>query len=135
MRKLTEVSRAATADPGEPRMGVSELAIIEDVSARDGTPVSEVASRTGLAQSYVSKTVAKLRAAGALTTAEDPADRRRVLIRIAPDMRQDVFRARGARSIDPALARTLGDDDPDRLRRTIALLEELATQVLGRERP
>ena len=129
VRKLTEVSRAATTDPGEPGVGVSELAIIEDVSARDGTTVSEITARTGLAQSYVSRTAAKLREAGVFTTAPDPADGRRVLLRIAPAVRQEVFRARGALPIDAALAATVGD--AGRVPRIIALLEELAGQLLG----
>lgn len=132
VRKLAEISRTVLADPDEPRLGVSEVTIIEDVAECDGTTVSEIAARTELAQSYVSRTVAKLRTAGVFTTAADPTDRRRGLVRIAPAMRRDVFRARGARPIDPALAGALGED-ADRLRHTLALLDELAAQLLDTE--
>lgn len=69
------------------------------------------------------------RDAGVFTTTKDPADRRRAVIRIAPTMRRDIFHTRGARPIGTALAHVL-DNDSDRTRRAMALLEELAAHLL-----
>jgi DNA-binding MarR family transcriptional regulator len=45
-----------------------------DVFAHPATSISEIAHRTGLRQSYVSESVARLRDRGVVETAPDPAE-------------------------------------------------------------
>lgn len=129
-RVLREIALDATADPGEARIPAGELAIAEDISHHQATSVGEIAARTGLAQSLVSRTVAKMQSAGVLITSTDPADRRRTLISIAPEIRAGLFRRRARRSIEPALQSRYPGTSAADLARAVALLEELAA-LLG----
>lgn len=60
-RRLREIALAATADPGEMLVSAGDVAITEDVAHHPGASVGEIAERTALAQSLVSKTVARMR--------------------------------------------------------------------------
>ncbi|WP_330350711.1 MarR family winged helix-turn-helix transcriptional regulator [Streptomyces sp. NBC_00582] len=115
----------------------SMLIVLLDVYTHSDTTVGEIAARTGLPQSAVSGCVARLKEAGSVVTAPDPADRRRTLLRRNPGVsgrRAEV----AATPVDSALAAALGTDDPERIADTIALLEQLAERlspdVLGRLR-
>lgn len=125
-RQLRAVALAVTANAGDERISAGELAIIEDVASHPATSVGEIAARTRLAQSLVSRVVATLREAGVFVTAPDSADRRRSLVSIDPATRIQLFRDRGARPIDRELARALPGRDPETLGRAAELLEELA---------
>ena len=100
---LREIATTATADPGELPVAPGYLAVVEDIARHAGTSVSEVARRTGLAQSLVSRTVAALRESHVVVSSPDPADGRRSLISLDPTTRAGLFRARAARSIEPAV--------------------------------
>ncbi|MGI5492227.1 MarR family winged helix-turn-helix transcriptional regulator [Microtetraspora malaysiensis] len=104
------------------------LIVATDVRAHPGSAVGEIAVRTGLPQSAVSAAVARLRQAGAVVTEPDPRDRRRLLIRPAPDASPRVAEVRSA-SIDAALVAALGTDDPERVAQVVALLDELARHL------
>ncbi|MFD9462524.1 MarR family transcriptional regulator [Streptomyces sp. NPDC060027] len=115
----------------------SMLIVMLDVYAHTDTTVGEVALRTGLPQSAVSACVARLREAGSILTATDPADRRRSLIRRNPEItgrRAEV----AASPIDNALGAALDTEDSSTIAETVALLEQLAERlspdVLGRLR-
>ncbi|MET9890493.1 helix-turn-helix domain-containing protein [Streptomyces sp. NPDC006465] len=115
----------------------SMLIVMLDIYAHTDTTVGEVALRTGLPQSAVSACVARLREAGSILTATDPADRRRSLIRRNPEItgrRAEV----AASPIDNALGAALGTEDSASIAETVALLEQLAERlspdVLGRLR-
>lgn len=95
--------------------------------------VGEIAARTGLAQSLVSRTVAKLHDAGVVVTERDPGDGRRVLISIAPDVRTGLFRSRARRPVGPALRSRYPDSSEAEIARVVALLQELA-DILTSER-
>src|SRR5947209_2570426 len=102
-RILREVALAAVRDPEEPPAPPGLVAIADDIAHHDGTTIGEIAARTGLAQSLVSKTVARLREAGVVTACVDANDRRRSHITITDTARSQVFAARGARSVTSAL--------------------------------
>ncbi|WP_218004588.1 MarR family winged helix-turn-helix transcriptional regulator [Microtetraspora niveoalba] len=104
------------------------LIVASDVRARPGSAVGEIATRTGLPQSAVSGAVARLREAGAVVTEPDPRDRRRLLIRPATETSARVVEVRST-PIDSALAAAVGGDDPERVARIVALLEELARHL------
>lgn len=128
-RLLREIATAATADSGEKRVSAGHLAIVEDVAHHERTSIGEIAARTGLAQSLVSRVVAEMRDAGVFVATRDRQDRRRRLIAIDPAARSDVFAARAARPVDAAIraARPLASDaDVDRI---VKLLDELSARL------
>jgi DNA-binding MarR family transcriptional regulator len=93
-RLLREVALDATADPGETPVSAGDVAIAEDIARHEKASVGAIAARTGLAQSLVSRTAAKLHDAGLVVTERDPGDGRRILISIAPASARD-FSAHG----------------------------------------
>ncbi|WP_054012646.1 MarR family winged helix-turn-helix transcriptional regulator [Arthrobacter sp. ERGS1:01] len=123
-RGLREVALATSADPGEYPVSAGELAVIEDVSRHPASPIKDIAQRTRLAQSLVSKTVALMREGGIFVTEADPNDGRKSLVSIDPQARMEVFAERGARTITATLAEALPTADPDTLARMEALLAE-----------
>lgn len=102
--------------------------MVSDVRVHPGSAVGEIAARTGLPQSAVSAAVARLREAGAVVTEPDPRDRRRALVRPAPEISERMEKVR-ASTIDDTLATTLDTDDPQRIAEIVSLLEELARHL------
>jgi DNA-binding MarR family transcriptional regulator len=126
-RRLVDLSRAATGQAGDPSLTAGQVAVLEDVIKHPGSSVNEIHERTGFVQSHISVSVAKLRERGLLDTAPDPLDGRRIRIRVAGNAMQAITR-RANRDIGPAVEETVRD--PERARRVIALLDELA-ELLG----
>lgn len=106
------------------------LLVMRDVFAHPGSSITDITARTGLPQSYVSDSVARLRERAIAETTADPADGRRRLVSITGQHMQTVAR-RSATDADTALLNELGDIDDDSARRVIDVLSELA----GRLRP
>jgi DNA-binding MarR family transcriptional regulator len=129
-RLLREVALDATADPGQTPVSAGDIAIAEDITHHEKASVGEIAARTGLAQSLVSRTVAKLHDAGVVVTERDPHDGRRILISIAPDVRTGLFRSRARRPVEPALRSRYPDYSEATIARVVALLTELADILL-----
>lgn len=133
-RTLTKIGEAAMPEPegGASRYGGSVrtvLIVAGDLTTHPDSAVGEIATRTGLPQSAVSTAVARLKEAGAVVTAPDPADRRRLLVRQAPHLSGRVAEVR-ASSIDDALTAALGEEaDPERLKEIHAALEVLARHL------
>lgn len=125
-RLLREVALDATADPGETPVSAGDVAIAEDIAHHNKVSVGEIAVRTGLAQSLVSRTIAKMHDAGVVVTERDPSDGRRILISIAPDTRTGLFRSRARRPVEPALRSRYPDSSEAQIARVVALLQELA---------
>ena len=129
-RRLTEISRDAALNPGDPKLPMGETVVLEDVLTHPGSAVSEISERTGVAQSYVSRVVAQLQSSGTLETKADPADRRRTLVRVADRLSQGVFSERGSRTVDGAIAAAIGDSNSQEAKRAVEMLEELARLLL-----
>ncbi len=102
-RLLREIALVATENVGRDRVTPGQLAIVEDVAEHPGATIGEVAERTHLAQSLVSRIAADLGAAGVLAVAVDPGDRRRTILNVDRAARTGLFRERGRNSIDPAV--------------------------------
>jgi DNA-binding MarR family transcriptional regulator len=132
-RLLREVALDATADPGETPVSAGDVAIAEDITHHEKASVGEIAARTGLAQSLVSRTAAKFHDAGIVVTERDPDDGRRVLISIAPGIRTGLFRSRARRPVEPTLRSRYPDSSEAEIARVIVLLTELA-DILTSER-
>ena len=127
-RTLMKIGEEALPTEGIGRHSTSVrtvLIVASDVRAHPGSAVGEIAIRTGLPQSAVSGAVARLRVTGAIVTGPDPDDRRRLVIRPAPDPSNRVTEIRSA-PIDTALATALGTGDPEQAAEVVALLDELA---------
>ncbi len=128
-RVLRHIAAEATSDPGEGPTG-AELLVATDVFTHAPTTVGEIVTRTGVAQSQVSRIVTELKQAGILAASVDPGDRRRSLLRLAPGVRETYGRSHGRRDPRPALRNHLTrtglpatDSDLDEV---IDLMERLA---------
>ena len=132
-RVLREIALTATADPGDAAVSANVVAIAEDIARHPGTSIGEIARRTRVAQSQVSTTVSAMSDQGFVALSPDPADRRRVQVRIDTAARSQVLRARGRRPITDALAAVGAEDGtkrtPAQLRRIERLLDELAAAL------
>lgn len=140
-RTLMKIGEEAMPTEGLPEYSTSVRAVLivaSDIVENPGSSVGEIATRTGLPQSQVSGCVARLREARAVVSEPDPADRRRVLVRQAPEASGRVEIVRST-TVDTALAAALGTDDPDDVAGVVAALEALARRLspgtLSRLRP
>jgi DNA-binding MarR family transcriptional regulator len=106
----------------------SVLIVATDIRAHPDSSVGQIAERTGFPQSKVSACIARLREAGAIDTAVDPADRRRLLVRPAAQVSTRVVQVRST-PIDGALAAALGADDPQRIAEVVEALDTLARHL------
>ncbi|WP_285585085.1 MarR family winged helix-turn-helix transcriptional regulator [Actinoallomurus iriomotensis] len=106
----------------------SVLVVASEIREHPGISVGEIATRTGFPQSKVSACVARLREAGAIVTATDPADRRRLLIHPAPEASTRVAEIRAV-SVDRAIGTALGTDDPERVAEVVNALRLLADRL------
>ncbi len=124
-----QVLRSTGGGPAPP-LGPS--LVFQDVFGHPGSSVTDITARTGLPQSYVSESVARLRDQGLVVTEVDPADRRRTLVRASPEHLRRVAR-KGSASVNAALAEAFGEDDPGRAELLIGCLSEMATSLLPAE--
>lgn len=129
-RTLRQVALAAATDPGESPAPPGLVTVTDDIAHHDQTTVSEIATRTGLAQSLVSKIVAELHDEGLVQTTVDGQDRRRTRIRVTDAARNVVLAERGGRNVTEALRQELPDLSDKQLATIEALLEQLAGHLL-----
>ncbi|HEY2316484.1 MAG TPA: helix-turn-helix domain-containing protein [Streptosporangiaceae bacterium] len=109
-------------------LSAGALLVLRDVFAHPGSAITDVTSRTGLPQSYVSDSIARLRASGIAETSSDPADGRRTLISLASSHLRQVA-AHSARSADAELIAALGGIDTDFAGRVLAVLSDIAARL------
>jgi len=126
-RRLIELSRQVTGEPGDLALTPGEAAVLEDVITHPDSSVSEIAQRTGFVQSHVSASVARLTQRGVLTTGSDPTDGRRTRVRATEQTLKAISR-RAARRVDDTLADAV--TGPAATQRVTALLDELAQLLL-----
>jgi DNA-binding MarR family transcriptional regulator len=130
-RALMKIAEEAMPTEGLREYSTSVRAVMivaTDILQNPGSAIGEIAARTTLPQSQVSACVARLREGGAIVTEPDPKDRRRVLIRQAPEASDRVAFVRST-TIDAALTKALGTDDPDEVAQVAATLEALARRL------
>jgi DNA-binding MarR family transcriptional regulator len=104
------------------------LIVMRDVLASPGSSITDITTRTGLPQSYVSESVNKLRVRGLVEITADPVDRRRTLVRLTAAHLDQVAR-HSARNADDVLRVALGEVDEASARKVIALLTDLAHRL------
>lgn len=129
-RMLRQVALAATAESGDGAVSAAVIAVVEDLAHHHGATVSEIATRTGLAQSQVSTTVAHLRTAGVITAEADPTDKRRALLSVAPGVSAHLLTSRAARPIESAMVQAHPQLTAEQLTRLHALLDQVADLLL-----
>jgi DNA-binding MarR family transcriptional regulator len=125
-RRLTKIGEEVMRGGASASPPAGPTLVMKDVVAHPGSAISEITHRTGLPQSYVSTSVARLREKGLVATVADPLDGRRTLVRPDPDHLRQAGR-KAAISADAAVARALGPVSEQEAKKTIALLEDLVT--------
>ncbi|MCM2423170.1 MarR family transcriptional regulator [Streptomyces sp. RKAG293] len=131
-RTLMKIGEEAMPEPAgggtHPGSVRSVLVVASDIATHPDSAIGEIAARTGLPQSQVSNAVARLKEAGSVVTSADPADRRRLLVRQAPEISARVEQVR-ATTIESALIAMLGADDPRRVQEVTDALDVLARHL------
>jgi DNA-binding MarR family transcriptional regulator len=107
-RQLTKIGEEVLRGSAAQAMPAGPSLVLRDVFAHPDSPIGDIAGRTGLPQSYVSESVARLRDQGIVETAADPADGRRTLVRVSAQHPRTVA-AKGSAPVDAALAAALGE--------------------------
>jgi DNA-binding MarR family transcriptional regulator len=125
-RRLMELSRQVQLEPQDERPGPAEELVLGDVMLYPGSTVSDVVTRTGFTQGYVSKCVASLVRQGLLRTRVDDSDRRRTIIEPTPLLTEAAQRR--TPPILEVMSTALGD--PDAAREALAQLDALADKLL-----
>jgi DNA-binding MarR family transcriptional regulator len=125
-RQLSKIGETVLRGGHQPDQPTGAGLVLRDVFAHPQSPISQITARTGLPQSYVSETVARLRERGIVESHPDPHDGRRTLVSVAPGHPATVAEA-GEASVDDALRAAFGTAiSPKRSAALIATLEELA---------
>jgi len=127
-RWLTKIAEEAMRPAGAPRTAPGVLLILTDAFTSPDSSIGAIAARTGLPQSYVSETVAKLRDQGAFETRPDPADGRRTLVNVSATVSETVTRL-GAISVDDVLISALDDPPADQAAELLAALVEITARL------
>ena len=127
LMKIGEEAMPAPPDGAKPGSTRLILTVLSDIVGHPDSAIGEIARRTGHPQSQVSTAVARLKEAGTVETAPDPADHRRMLVRQARRTSARVAKVRRT-TIDAALAAAL--TDASQLSDTLAILETLAARLI-----
>jgi len=85
-RSLMKLGEEAMRGDNAPAVPTGIRLILIDLVEHPGSSIGEITARTGLPQSHVSQSVARLRARGAVATASDPHDGRKTLVRLSADL-------------------------------------------------
>lgn len=110
-RLLSRIADEAMRPEGMEPTAPGVRLILMDVGSMPGSSIGEIAARTGLPQSYVSGSVARLREQGIFETESDPDDGRRTLVKVSAGAPRRVARA-GDASVDARLLAICGSGDP-----------------------
>jgi DNA-binding MarR family transcriptional regulator len=127
-RQLAKIGEEAMRGGQAPPLPPGHALVLRDVLAHPGSSVTDITDRTGLAQSIVSKAIARFQDQGIVETGADPADGRRTLARVSAGHLGEV-RRKGAVPADVTLAAALGEDDPAAVAEIISGLETLAARL------
>jgi DNA-binding MarR family transcriptional regulator len=128
-RRLTKLGeQGLRGSTGRNELPLGPTLVMQDVLAHDGSTVSEITARTGLPQSYVSESVARLRDDGVLVTETDQDDRRRTRVRMSRDHLKTV-RRKGRATVDELVLEALGDVGAKDTARLLAALETIAERL------
>jgi DNA-binding MarR family transcriptional regulator len=128
-RRLTKLGGAAIRGDRSTDIPASVLLLLQHIFVHPDSSITEIAAGTGLPQSFVSTSVAQLRAMGLAETSTDPSDARRTLVRSAPAFARHLAE-RGTAPVDGVIADALGSADPQEVSEVIAQLEDLYRRLV-----
>lgn len=125
-RRLSELALDGMG-AGELDLTPSEFLVLQDLFMNGDSSISDTVARTGLAQSRVSTSVARFADRGWVTTAADPADRRRTIVHVTDTVRRSGERRRASGSTDTLATALPGITTTERrqLERALQRLYEL----------
>jgi DNA-binding MarR family transcriptional regulator len=130
-RALTKLGEEAMRGGSAQGLPNGPSLILRDVFAHPGSSISEIVTRTGLPQSYVSESVRRLRSTEVVVIEEDPRDHRRTLVTVSARHRQTVAR-KSAAPVDSVIAAAVGERAaPEALKACELLAGQLAPQADG----
>jgi len=109
-RRLTDLANQGMGAP-ELDVSPSEFMVLRDLVMNGRSSITDTVGRTGLAQSRVSTSVKALAGRGWVVTLSDPADGRRTLAEVTPEVAAEASHRRG-RNVTDALDAVLADCPP-----------------------
>ena len=127
-RQLTKIGEEAMRGGQAPPLPAGHALVLRDVLAHPGSSITDITARTGLAQSIVSKAIARFQRMGMVEVETDPADGRRTLARVSAAHLGEV-RRKGAAPVDAVLAAALGEPDAAAVAQIVSVLEALAARL------
>jgi MarR family 2-MHQ and catechol resistance regulon transcriptional repressor len=130
-RRITDLANQGMGGD-ELDVSPSEFVVLRDLFMNGRSSISDTVNRTGLAQSRVSTRVAALKKRGWVITLSDPADGRRTLAEVTPEVTAEGNRRRG-RYAEDALNLVLADCPPDEKQALAAALERLHQLLVARQ--
>lgn len=122
-RRLSDLALEGMGS-GELGLTPSEFLVLQDLFMNGDSSISDTVTRTGLAQSRVSTSVAGFVDRGWVTTGADPHDGRRTIVHVTDNVRHLGEQRRAARSND-VLSEALHDIPATERRRLEAALHRL----------
>lgn len=127
-RQLTKIGEEAMRGGQAPPLSAGHALVLRDVLAHPASSVTDITVRTGLAQSIVSKAIARFQHQGIVEVEADAADGRRTLASVSAAHLVDV-RRKGAVPADAALAAALGETGPAEVADMVRVLQALAARL------
>src|SRR6516164_3694238 len=122
-RRLTELAYQGMGG-SELDLTPSEFLVLRDLFMNGQSSITDTVTRTGVAQSKVSMSVAKLRDRGWVNTSPDPLDGRKTLVGVTKAVKLEGDRRR-ARNAQDALTLVLADAEPTERKQLASALERL----------
>ncbi len=129
-RKLANLGENSMPADGLKKLPTAVKLVLFDVYEHPATTIGDICGRTGLLQSQVSISVARLRTLGVFQTETDPADRRRTLVRGNTDVaRQGAQLA--YEPIDKVIADAAASAEPGEVEELISMLDKIANRLIA----
>lgn len=122
-RVLRDVLMLASSEKDR-SVSPGQVAIFEDIYKHSPTTIQDITRRTELAQSFVSKTIARMKQRGVVKVRQSQADKRKSILTFNPEL-SGFVQAMSERSIYEALAQYFPDAGEDTIARIDVLLNEV----------
>lgn len=135
VRVLREIAASTSVCSGDQQMSAGMVTIVQDVTAHSGSAIGDIADRTGLAQSFVSKTVVRLCDRGVFEVSQDPRDGRRTLVSVRPGSVARKQVPDTSMPIEVGVRAVFPDLTDAQMNRIMLGLSVLADEILGERTP
>ena len=129
-RKLANLGESSMPSDGLRKLPTTVKLVLFDVYEHPATTIGDICGRTGLLQSQVSTSVARLCTLGVFQTEVDPADRRRTLVRGNPDVARQGARL-AYESIDKVIAKAVAFTTTGEVEELVSMLDKIANRLIA----